>query len=132
MNFIRRFQKSLSVISLLLFSGLLISPVQAAMISNDTLIPQAVHDLNVERVISLLEKTEIQEKLINMGVDPIAAKKRVNQLSDQELSVLLEEIDNLPAGGDAGGLLLTLFIVLVITDMLGATDVFPFVKNINK
>jgi len=67
-----------------------------------------------------------------MGVDPVAAKARVNQLNDDELAVLLENIDSLPAGGDIGGLLVTVFIVLVITDLLGATDVFPFVKNINK
>jgi hypothetical protein len=42
-------------------------------------------------------------------------------------------MDQLPAGGDAVGVLigasLFVFIVLLITDILGFTDVFPFVKS---
>ncbi len=132
MHIIRRFHKSLSIISLILFSGLFLSPIQAAMIGNDTLVKKALHDLNVKQVITMLDKTEVQEQLIQMGVDPIAAKSRVGQLNDEELSSLVKNIETLPAGGDAGGTLLTIFIILVITDMLGATDIFPFVKNINR
>ncbi len=107
-------------------------PVHAAMVGNDVLIAQAQHEINVHQVISMLDKSEVQKKLTDMGVDPVAAKDRVEQLTDRELTTLLQNIESLPAGGDAGGILLTVFIVLVITDMIGATDVFPFVKNINK
>ncbi len=132
MHIFRHFHKSLSIISLFLFSAISFSPIQAAMIGNDSLVKNALHDLNVKQVITMLEKSEVQEKLIQMGVDPVAAKSRVSQLNDEELSSLVKNIESLPAGGDAGGTLLTIFIVLVITDMLGATDVFPFVKNINR
>jgi hypothetical protein len=132
MYFFRHFRKSLSLISLVLFSGLFISPINAALVDNDTLVKQALHDLEVRQVVTMLEKTEIQKQLVSLGVDPIAAKERVNQLNDDELSALIENIDELPAGGDIGGTILVIFIVFVITDMLGATDVFPFVKNINR
>jgi hypothetical protein len=42
-------------------------------------------------------------------------------------------MNQVPAGGESViGILLLLFIIFIITDMLGATDIFPFVKNINK
>ena len=132
MHLFRHFRKSTSIVAILLFSGSMMLPVHAAMVGNDVLIAQAQHEINVHQVISMLDKSEVQKKLTDMGVDPVAAKDRVEQLTDRELTTLLQNIESLPAGGDAGGILLTVFIVLVITDMIGATDVFPFVKNINK
>ena len=44
-----------------------------------------------------------------------------------------KKIDQLPAGGDALGFILlvgvVVFIVLVITDIMGVTDVFTFIKK---
>jgi hypothetical protein len=46
---------------------------------------------------------------------------------------LAQKLDQLPAGGDGLGVVigaaLVVFIVLLITDILGYTDVFTFVKK---
>jgi hypothetical protein len=52
-------------------------------------------------------------------------------MTDQEVARLNQHLAELPAGGDVLGVILILFIVFIITDMLGATDIFPFVKPVN-
>jgi hypothetical protein len=77
-------------------------------------------------------RNEIRRSLISHGIDPIEAKSRVDSLSDSEAIAVADRIDNLPAGGGAIGVIvgaaLIVFLVLLITDILGYTDVFPFVK----
>lgn len=132
MSFIKRFKKLLSYLSIFTLLSIQVTPIQAAMVNNSDLLRQAQHELSVNQLVTMLDRAEIQQKLTAMGVDPVAAKDRVRQMNDNELAELTRNIEELPAGSSAAGVLLTIFIVLVITDMLGATDVFPFVKNINK
>jgi hypothetical protein len=54
-------------------------------------------------------------------------------MSDAEASELAQRIQSLPAGGDVLGVLVSIaviaFIVLVITDLMGVTHVFPWTKK---
>jgi hypothetical protein len=52
-------------------------------------------------------------------------------MTDEEIAQLNQQIDELPAGGDVLGILLVIFIVFVITDVIGATDIFPFIHPVN-
>ena len=87
-----------------------------------------------ERVTSFLNRSDVRAQLESMGVNSADAKARVATLTDDEAAQLAAKIDNLPAGGDAAGALigalLIVFIVLLITDILGVTHVFPFTKPI--
>ncbi len=132
MNFPKHIKKWITYLSIASLFSMQIAPIQAAMISSDTLIKQAQHDVSVTHIVTMLDREEIQAQLTAMGVDPVAAKIRVSQMNEAELAELNQRLEELPAGSDVLGVILTVFIVLVITDMLGATDVFPFVKNINK
>jgi hypothetical protein len=132
MNIYRRIKKLVSCMSILALLSVQISPVHAAMVNNDELLKQIQHNISVEHVLTMLDRDEIQDRLTTMGITPASAKARVNQMTDIEIAELQQNLDKMPAGSGAVGVLLTVFIVLVITDMLGATDVFPFVKNINK
>ncbi len=71
--------------------------------------------------------------MIELGVDPAVAVARVAGLSDAEIHDVAGRIDQLPAGQDFVGAILgtalVLFLVLLITDILGLTDVFPFVRR---
>ncbi|RPI70810.1 MAG: hypothetical protein EHM47_11465 [Ignavibacteriales bacterium] len=75
---------------------------------------------------------EVKDTLIAQGINPLEATARVDSLSDAEVIRLSEKIDQLPAGGDALvvliGASLIVFIVLLITDILGFTNVFPFIS----
>jgi hypothetical protein len=82
---------------------------------------------------SLLAREEVQARLQLHGIDPGEATARVDSLSDAETIEAAKRIDQLSAGGNAVGIIvgaiLLVFFVLLITDLLGLTDVFPFVKK---
>ncbi len=73
-------------------------------------------------------RQQITRQLVELGVDKQIASTRVASMSDLQIIEINQKIDELPAGADAGGLLLAVFVVLVITDAMGVTDVFPFVN----
>jgi len=81
----------------------------------------------------ILAREDVRASLVAQGIDPLEAKARVESLSDAEVVSLADQIEELPAGGSALGIivgtLLIVFIVLLITDILGYTDIFPFVKK---
>lgn len=85
------------------------------------------------RLASLLDRAEVAQALEQLGVDPAEAKRRAAGLSDAEAQLALDRLDALPAGGDGAGSLIGaavfLFVLLLITDILGLTNVFPFVKK---
>lgn len=106
-----------------------IPAVHAAVIGTDAVVSAQQAQLDRARVQSLLARTEVKQRLLAAGVDPDQVAARVDALNDNEVHQLAARIDQLPAGGDALGVLVFVFIVLLITDILGFTDVFPFVKK---
>ena len=108
-----------------------IGPAQAAMIGNAQIINEVRSDLNRSELLHMLDRETARQELIALGVSPDMVKQRVAQMTDAEVAQLNQHLADVPAGGDILGVLLLLFIVFIITDMLGATDIFPFVKPIN-
>lgn len=82
-----------------------------------------------ERINDLLARTEVREQLVNYGVEMNEVEARVAAMTDQEVLQMADQLDNMPAGANAViGALLTIFIVLLVTDLLGLTNVFPFTR----
>lgn len=106
-----------------------IPATHAALVGTDAVVQAAQAQQDRARVESLLNREEVKQRLLGQGVDPSQVKARVDALSDSEIQTLAAKIDQLPAGGDALGVLVFIFVVLLITDILGLTDVFPFVKK---
>ena len=81
----------------------------------------------------IVAREDVQTALVAQGINPLEAKARIDSLSDAEAVDLADKIEQQPAGGSALGVivgaLLIVFIVLLITDILGYTDIFPFVKK---
>ena len=122
------------VLCLLLSLSLIIlpvAPVQAAMISNGQIIGEVQTELDRSDVLQVLEREQAQQQLKALGVSPEMVKERVSHMTDNEVAQLNQHLADLPAGGDVLGVILILFIVFIITDMLGATNIFPFVKPVN-
>lgn len=81
-------------------------------------------------VMEAFQRPELQAKLQEFGVSLTDAQARVAALTDQEVSALARQIETAPAGGtDVLGFVLVIFIVLLITDIMGFTNIFPFVKH---
>ena len=84
-----------------------------------------------ERISAALDRGDLRARLETLGVKPAEVKARVDALSDQEASELAARLDTLPAGGDGiVGALVLVFLVLLLTDIVGLTKVFPFTRSI--
>ena len=101
-------------------------PVSAGIVGTDQLSTSADRD----HVKQFLDRNDVQAQLQARGVDADTAKARVDALTDDEVKTLASRIDQLPAGGDVLGILLAVFIILLITDILGFTKVFPFTRPV--
>ncbi len=103
------------------------APLQAhaGIVSTETVVAGA----DRVRLASMLERSEVQERLLALGVDPAHARDRVTALSDAEAAQLAAQMDGLPAGGDILGVALVVFLVLLFTDIMGYTKIFPFTRS---
>ena len=125
------FRRSISIalIVSMLGMGLPLS-AQAGMVPTPTIAAQPAK----ERIMGLIERSDVRAQLHAFGVNPADAKARVAALSDAEAAQLAARFDSLPAAGDGGGsiigALVLIFLVLLLTDILGFTHVFPFTKPI--
>ncbi len=77
-----------------------------------------------------LQRAEVIAALQARGVDVDAARQRVAALTDAEAAQVAAEIDKAPAGGDAIGVIVFIFVLLLLTDILGFTKIFPFTRSI--
>jgi hypothetical protein len=126
MSMLNRFFATLLSLSLLMLP---LGSAQSAMIGNSQLLDGSANtDRNT--LLQTLDREEIRARLTQLGVDPEAVKVRVSQMTPQEVATLNQRMADLPAGGDALGVILVIFVVFIITDALGATDIFPFVHPI--
>jgi hypothetical protein len=81
------------------------------------------------RIAAALEREDVRAQLAAHGVSPAQAQARVAALTDAEAAQLAGAIDAHPAGGiDVLGVALVVFLVLLLTDILGYTKIFPFTK----
>jgi hypothetical protein len=135
MKMVRHVAKPVSVF-LTIVMLLLAAPYQsafAAMIGTETVLDVARGQEARDYINRVLAIEDVQTKLIAEGIDPLEAKARIESLSDAEVVRLARQIEQLPAGGSAFCVLvgagLVVFIVLLATDIMGYTDVFPFVKS---
>lgn len=135
MHSLRQKRKSIAVLVIIALStfSIISAPAHAAMVNTAEILKQNQHNLACERINMFLDRSEVQKHLVAWGVNPDEAKARVDCLSDQEIERISARIDQLPAGsgalGSIVGAALIIFIVLLITDILGFTDVFSFVKS---
>lgn len=119
--------------SLLLAASLLgaqIAPVQASMVGTAQVLAAEQGRLDRNRLASLLDRQDLQRQLSTMGVDVQHARDRVASLTDAEVAQINQRLAELPAGGDVLGVIVLIFVIFIITDALGATDIFPFVHPI--
>ena len=84
-----------------------------------------------ERLAGLLQRDDVAAALRERGVSPEQARERVAALTDSEAAMLAQQIDAAPAGGtDLLGVAVFVFVLLLITDILGFTKIFPFTRSI--
>jgi hypothetical protein len=135
MSTLRKTVKPISVIVIISILSLTVpyQPCLAALIGTETIMDVAKGHQARHKINQILAREDVQTLLRTQGISPEEAKARVAALTDKEVMALEKKSEQLPAGGDGLGTivfaLLFVFIVLLITDIAGYTDVFPFVKK---
>lgn len=130
MQTLRRLLSPLLILALLLGS---LSVSAAPLPSSDLISTQAAlsaeqADADRERIHEILSRADVQEQLVAQGVDLAEVEARVAALSDAEAQQMAAQLDQLPAGAGVVGALVLIFLVLLVTDILGLTNVFPFTR----
>ena len=112
-----------------LSAGAMPLPVQAGLVPTSAMTASEARG----RVAAALARADVRARREGSGVDQAQVQARVDALTDDEATQLAERLDALPAGGDGiVGAILIVFLVLLITDIVGLTKVFPFTRSIKK
>jgi len=108
-----------------------IAPSQAAFVGNNQLIVSTTNGLERAELLQVLDRDDARQQLTALGISAEQAKQRISQMTDVEVAQLNQRLADLPAGGSSVlGVLLIIFLVFIITDVIGATDIFPFVHPV--
>lgn len=130
-----KFSKSVCLFVVLALLTLNVSVARAGLVSTEAAMAANRNAENRAMVLAQLQRDDVRQVLESKGLSVSEVEQRVSALSDAEINRIAEHVNDLPAGGGFFGVLvgaaLLVFIILLITDMAGATDVFPFVKKAN-
>lgn len=112
-------------------------PVHATLITTEQVAQEAALEARTaagqaqrDALASHLDRPELLAKLQEWGVTPEQARERVAALTDDEAAALVAQIDSAPAGGDVLGVIVFVFVLLLVTDILGFTKIFPFTRSV--
>ncbi len=106
----------------------LAAPAQAALIGADAVAAAQSRQDAEQKISAALARADVGNTLEQLGVSKDEVRDRVAALNDEEVNALSDRIDRLPAGGDFFATVGLIFIILLITDLLGLTKVFPFTR----
>ena len=134
----KRFRQILKPIGFLLaiFVFMLSGPYQsamAAMIGTETVVDSERAQNAREYLKTFLAREDVKSALVSQGIDPQEAQNRIDSLTEEEARLVADQLDQMPAGGGFFSTLLIVvflvFVILLVTDITGYTDIFPFVKS---
>lgn len=134
----KRFRQILKPVGFLLaiFMFMLSGPYQsamAAMIGTESVVDsERAHNAR-EYLKTFLAREDVKSALVSQGIDPQEAQNRIDSLTEEEARFVADQLDQMPAGGGFFTTLLIVvflvFVILLVTDITGYTDIFPFVKS---
>jgi len=107
-----------------------ITPAEAGFVGTDTVIEKYSVEAERQKIADIFSRADVKAEFEKLGISADEAQNRLNSMSDAEVKKLAAEIDRAPAGqGSLGaivGAAVFVFLVLLVTDLLCLTDVFPF------
>lgn len=123
----------ITLAALIAINSIWIGVAKAEMISTERVIQNSAPSDGRARIEAFLAREDVQNELNKLGIEPQEAADRVTSLTDQEVRQIAGHLEELPAGegavGAVVGAAVLIFLVLLITDLLGLTDVFSFVRR---
>lgn len=135
MTFLRGIGRAvaLPVALAMVLASMPLGAAQAGLVPTEQVIDGATVATERAKVTAFLARAEVRRQMAAFGVNVAEAQARVAGLSDAEVRRIAGRIDELPAGESAAGAIigvaLIVFLVLLVTDLMGYTNVFPFTKK---
>ena len=114
----------------LLIATQLTTMAEAKMISTETAISGQMAEVNRAVLLDELQRADVQEELARQGLDPVEVEARLAALTDAEIQKTLAQMEDGSAGAGIVGTLGTIFIILLVTDLLCFTRLFNFTRCI--
>lgn len=132
MGFLNLTKKSVAIAlsAQLVLATQAVTLAQADMLGTDAAISKYSAMANRNLLMDELQRSDVRDQIIELGVDPAEAEQRLAALSDEEISTILTQMENDSAGADIVGTLFTVFIILLVTDLLCFTRIFNFTRCI--
>lgn len=125
----KRLQRLLAIVlSLCLVNVTMIQSVHAGLIPTEE-IARVADGAGHDRLSAALARADVQSEMARLGIDPALAAERAAALSDDEAARLAGQLDSAPAGSGIVGAVVFVFLVLLFTDIMGWTKVFPFTRT---
>jgi Family of unknown function (DUF6627) len=112
------------VLSVSVAFAALLNSASAAVVTTQQVLSMDQRQELVNNINSQLQRRDVRQAMVSLGVDPRQAEQRVSSLSSQELAELDWRINDLPAGGSILALIGAVFVVLIILELTGVTNVF--------
>lgn len=99
-------------------------PAHAGMIGTEQMLAQNGAASSLSTVQNFMAGEQVSAQLAAWGVAPDAIADRVAALSETELQQLASTIQSQPAGGNALVVVGIVFVVLIILELIGVTNIF--------
>lgn len=132
MQTIRKHLRGVSFVMALMmgFGTIWASSATAGVVGTGELLTEQRADLDRESLMSMLERDEVKSKLADMGVSQEQVEQRIQNLTPEELSSFEQQLAEAPVGEDVVGIIVLFLLVFVVTDLLCATNIYPFINCI--
>ena len=99
-------------------------PSAAGVVTTEQLIQAETRANTLSRIETTLLREDVAAQLVKHGVEPSAVLARVSNMTTNELIALDGQINEQIAGADVVGIVGAVFIVLLILELVGVTDIF--------
>ena len=96
----------------------------AGVVSSSEFINAELRGERISKIETLLARDDVAMQLQQLGVSPDLVTQRVQNMSDAELLELVNGIESQVAGSDGVAIVGAVFIVLIVLELVGVTDIF--------
>ena len=120
-----RFSALLSLLaSVALVTAGTFSVAHAGMVDSAAVMQMEQRTASIAQIEQLLERDRLASQMESMGVDATDVIERLDQLTDEELLLMQDRLEALPAGAGVLEVIGVIFVVLLILELVGVTNIF--------
>ena len=112
----------------LVLAGATVTIAEAQMLGTEAAISKYAQHSDRAFLMDAAQRADVQAEMVRLGVDPAEAAARLAALTDDEIASIMVQVERDNAGADIVGTLFTVFIILLVTDILCFTRVFNFTR----